>query len=74
MPFPDHTDRPLADLFSFSARAAVVTGGGSGIGHAICLRLAEAGASLVVADFDEAMASRTATAIIARQLGSGHRP
>jgi len=42
---------------------AVVTGGASGIGRACCIRLAEAGASVVVADLDEAGAREAADAI-----------
>jgi 2-hydroxycyclohexanecarboxyl-CoA dehydrogenase len=38
----------------------VVTGGGGGIGTAICLRLAEEGASVAVADLDAARADETA--------------
>jgi 3-oxoacyl-[acyl-carrier protein] reductase len=39
---------------------AVVTGGGAGIGEAICLRLADDGASVVVVDVDPAGAETTA--------------
>jgi len=46
----DHSDRPLLDLLSLHGRVAVVTGGASGIGAATVRRLAEAGASVVIAD------------------------
>lgn len=41
-------------------RVAVVTGGGSGIGAASCRRLASEGATVVVADLDEAAGSTVA--------------
>ena len=47
---------------------ALVTGGGSGIGEAICLRLAAEGATVVVADINESSASRVAAAIGDRAL------
>lgn len=48
----DVSDKPLEQLFSLNERVAVVTGGAKGIGAAICQRLAEAGATVVVADVD----------------------
>src|SRR3954452_10476339 len=48
MPFPE----PAASLMDVTGRVAIVTGGGSGIGRAVCLRLAGAGAAVVVADID----------------------
>jgi 2-deoxy-D-gluconate 3-dehydrogenase len=53
--FPD-----LASLWSLDGRVAVVTGAGSGIGRAITLRLAEAGAKVMVADVDDDGAAATA--------------
>jgi len=44
---------------------AIVTGGGSGIGEATCERLARSGASVVVADINEATAGETAGRICA---------
>jgi len=53
---------------SFRDRVAVVTGGASGIGRALCLDLARAGARLVVADVDEAGMNDTVAAV--KQAGS----
>jgi NAD(P)-dependent dehydrogenase (short-subunit alcohol dehydrogenase family) len=43
---------PLDRLLDFSGLTAVVTGGGAGIGAAVCRRLAGAGAAIVVVDVD----------------------
>ena len=45
----------------FEGRTAVVTGGAKGIGAATAARLASEGAQVVVADFDEAAATETAS-------------
>ncbi|GCD88088.1 SDR family NAD(P)-dependent oxidoreductase [Nocardioides sp. LS1] len=56
----DLTARPVEDLISLVGQVAVVTGGAAGIGSAICRRLQEAGASVVVADHDVPSAERAA--------------
>ena len=48
-------------------RLALVTGGGRGIGEAICRQLASQGLRVVVADIDGDNAAR-----VARELGAGH--
>jgi 3-oxoacyl-[acyl-carrier protein] reductase len=49
----------LRRAFSLEGRAAVVTGGASGIGRATCEVLAAAGAGVVVGDVDESGAEKT---------------
>jgi len=51
----------------FRDRVAVVTGGGSGIGAALCWRWARAGMKVVVADIDLAAAERISTALEAAE-------
>ena len=51
----------------FRGRVAVVTGGGSGIGAALCWRWARAGMKVVVADIDLAAAERVSTALEAAE-------
>jgi NAD(P)-dependent dehydrogenase (short-subunit alcohol dehydrogenase family) len=63
---PDFTDESLSRLWSLDGRVAVVTGGGSGMGQATALRLAEAGAITLVADIDPGKAKETADLIAAR--------
>jgi glucose 1-dehydrogenase/2-deoxy-D-gluconate 3-dehydrogenase len=55
----------LTSLVDLTGKVALVTGGGQGIGEAICLRLAEAGASVVVTDINTAGAEHTASRITA---------
>lgn len=50
-------DRTYIDL---TGKAAIVTGGGNGIGRGIALRLAAAGADVLIADIDSEAAKRVA--------------
>ena len=52
------------------ARVAIVTGGGSGIGEALCRALAARGDTVVVADIDGASAERVASDIGSRAIAS----
>ncbi len=61
-------DHPtFSQLFSLNKQAVVVTGGAKGIGEAISIRLAEAGASVTVADTDYEGAQEVAQRI--RSIG-----
>jgi 2-dehydro-3-deoxy-D-gluconate 5-dehydrogenase len=53
----------IQQLFDLKGKVAIVTGSAKGIGKAIAMRLAEAGASVVVADFDKETAAETAAEI-----------
>lgn len=66
MPIADLTDTPISELVSLAGQTAVVTGGARGIGRGIGRRFVEAGATVYVADLDEAAAKETAD-----QLGGG---
>ncbi|MFI5844659.1 SDR family NAD(P)-dependent oxidoreductase [Catenuloplanes sp. NPDC051500] len=56
----DVSSRSLTDLISLTGRRAVVTGAAQGLGKAIALRLAEAGADVVIGDLAEDLAVRAA--------------
>jgi len=45
--------QPLSELINLSGKRAIVTGGAVGIGYGISYRLAEAGASVLIADISE---------------------
>ncbi len=68
MRVPDLSDKPLEQLISLRERRAVVTGGARGLGRAIAYRLAEAGASVLIGDIDQA-AAKTATEELVSSFG-----
>jgi 2-deoxy-D-gluconate 3-dehydrogenase len=58
----------ISELVSLEGHRAIVTGGAMGIGRGIALRLAQAGASVLIADVDGESASRTADELGAMDL------
>src|SRR5829696_4540178 len=56
---------PALDLFDLTGKVAVITGGAGGIGVVYAEALAEAGASVVVADLDLEAAKQTAEHVVA---------
>ena len=63
MPAELHSARTQPVDGRLAGRAAVVSGGASGIGRATCLRLAAEGASVVVADINPEAGAALATEI-----------
>ena len=61
------SDTSFERAFDFTGQVAIVTGGASGIGHAIAVALAERGAALVLID-----KAANVEAVASRLPGSGH--
>jgi NAD(P)-dependent dehydrogenase (short-subunit alcohol dehydrogenase family) len=57
-----------AEMFSLAGRTAIVTGAAAGIGEAIAVRLANAGATVAIADVNLSGAQRVAAALPNRSL------
>ncbi len=58
--------KALPEVFNLTGKGAIVTGGARGIGKGIALRLAEAGASVMIADISKEFAAQTVEEIKAR--------
>lgn len=58
--------RPIQEVVSLSGKTAIVTGGAMGIGYGIAYRLAEAGANVVIADMNKAVADEAAGKLAAK--------
>lgn len=59
----DFQHKAFNELFDLSGRTAIVTGGANGIGKATALRLAQAGANIVIADLKIEDANKAAKEI-----------
>lgn len=55
--------KPANELIRLDGKSAIVTGGAKGIGFAIAYRLAEAGASVLIADMDYETAQQSAQSL-----------
>ncbi len=55
----------IMDMFSLKNKAAIVTGGATGLGYAMAQAMAQAGADILIADIDLAGASRAAEELCA---------
>ena len=62
----DNMDTTLASLINLQGKVAIVTGGAMGIGFGIASRLAEAGASVAIADRNAEVAQASAEKLIAK--------
>ena len=62
------------DLFDLTDKVAIVSGAAQGMGRAIALALANAGAHLILVDRNEAGAHRTAAAACCTPASSGSSP
>jgi NAD(P)-dependent dehydrogenase (short-subunit alcohol dehydrogenase family) len=62
------TMETIFDKFNLKGRAAIVTGGGGLLGRQFSMTLAQAGAAVVVADFNQEIAEGTALSITARGM------
>ena len=62
----------IQQMFDLSGKGAIVTGGAKGIGRAIAMRLAEAGAGVLIVDVDSKTASTTVDDIKSKGLKAAY--
>jgi len=62
--------KPLNELISLRGKKALITGAASGIGEAIALRFAEAGAYLYLVDINEEGLKTTASKVSGHGVGA----
>lgn len=62
---------PLTQLIDLTGKTAIITGGAQGIGFGITYRLAEAGAFVMIADYNGQKASEAASTITAKGWKAG---
>lgn len=65
---PFTEDTPILDRFRLDGRTALITGGAQGLGRGFAIALAQAGASVMIADLDGDKAATTATELVDRAL------
>jgi len=66
--------RVLEDLFDVRGQVALVTGGASGLGYAFASILADAGASVVIADWDSDALKPAAESLAEAAVAAGRAP
>jgi NAD(P)-dependent dehydrogenase (short-subunit alcohol dehydrogenase family) len=62
------------DLFSVRGQVALVTGGASGLGYAFSSILADAGATVIIADWDEAALKQAVVSLAESAIANGRTP
>jgi NAD(P)-dependent dehydrogenase (short-subunit alcohol dehydrogenase family) len=65
---PFTEDTPILDRFRLDGRTALITGGAQGLGRGFAIALAQAGASVTIADLGGDKAATTATELVDRAL------
>ena len=62
------------DLFAVRGKVALVTGGASGLGYAFAEILVQAGATVVIADWDGGALEKAVTSLAGAAAAAGREP